>query len=71
MTAFPADAELIYSRALIRNFSRLSPTSHIPATSDASVRRTADGANREYPPLYDVQCGWDAPKTGKAFKILG
>ena len=44
MTPFPADAELIYSRALIWNFSRLSPTSLIPVTSGAFVKRAANGA---------------------------
>lgn len=71
MTAFPADAEFnLFEGPYPEFFQALA---HFAYPGDVRrIREAHSGWSepREYPPLYDVQCGWDAPKTGKAFKIL-
>ena len=71
MTAFPADAEFnLFEGPYPEFFGALA---HFAYPGDVRrIREAHSGWSepREYPPLYDVQCGWDAPKTGKAFKIL-
>ena len=71
MTAFPADAESNLFEGPYPEFFRA--LAHFAYPGDVRrIREAHSGWSepREYPPLYDVQCGWDAPKTGKAFKIL-
>lgn len=71
MTAFPADAESnLFEGPYPEFFQALA---HCAYPGDVRrIREAHSGWSepREYPPLYDVQRGWDAPKTGKAFKIL-
>jgi hypothetical protein len=71
VTAFPADAESnLFESPYPEYFQALA---HCAYPGDVRrIREAHSGWSepREYPPLYDVQCGWDAPKTGKAFKIL-
>jgi hypothetical protein len=71
VTAFPADAESnLFEGPYPEFFQALA---HFAYPGDVRhIREAHSGWSepREYPPLYDVQRGWDAPKTGKAFKIL-
>jgi hypothetical protein len=71
VTAFPADAESnLFEGPYPEFFQALA---HCAYPGDVRrIREAHSGWSepREYPPLYDVQRGWDAPKTGKAFKIL-
>ena len=72
MTAFPADAEFnLFEGPYPEFFQALA---HFAYPGDVRRIREAHSEWRarnpcEYPPLYDER-GWDAPRTGEAFKAL-
>ena len=72
MTAFPADAESnLFEGPYPEFFQALA---HFAYPGDVRRIREARSEWRahnpcEYPPLFD-ECGWDAPRTGEAFKAL-
>jgi hypothetical protein len=71
VTAFPADAESNLFKGPYPEF--FQALAHFAYPGDVRrIREAHSGWSepREYSPLYDVQFGFDAPKTGKAFKIL-
>ena len=71
MTAFPADAESnLFEGPYPEFFQALTHFVYLGDVRRIREARSEWSEPREYPPLYDVQFGWDAPETGKAFKIL-